>query len=195
MKNNLTGPNGLRPGLLLDRDGVLNAEQGYVCHPDQLLVHVPLAPLLCLAEELGMPRVVITNQAGIAKGLYNHQTLAAIHQKLEAELAQQGASVSEVLYCPHHPDVSGACLCRKPARLLFERALARWGLDPAQTWMIGDRARDLIPAQQLGLHTVLVGRDPAALMARPRLARWQYDTVNQAAQALMRKFHRRYGRG
>lgn len=143
------------PGLLLDRDGVVNHEQGYIWEPSQLQVMPQALQLMRQAQELGYRVAIITNQGGIDKGLYASAAVGSLHGLITHALHRAGVAQPLVLYCPHHPH-QGACLCRKPAHLMLERAVALLELDPARTWMVGDRSRDLLPAQRLGLKTALV---------------------------------------
>ncbi len=129
--------------ILLDRDGVINRELGkYVTSPDdfELLPHV--IPNLIKLKNAGIKVVVISNQGGIAKGLYTHQTLDKIHEKLNMALSAHCLSFDEIYYCPHHPDFS-KCLCRKPESIMVEKTLARLGFDPNMAIMIGDTQRDI----------------------------------------------------
>lgn len=152
-----------RPCLFLDRDGVINRERGehtWRMEDFEVLPDVPAA--LRYAQGLGHALVVITNQSGIGLGLYGHAEVRALHQRMTAMLAEQGVRLNDVLYCPHHPSV-GLCLCRKPGSLLLERAVARHGIDPMRSIMIGDRERDMQAATAIGIRGVLVEANSALL--------------------------------
>lgn len=146
-------------GLLLDRDGVINHERGYIWEPSQLEIQPEALRLMLEAQARGYKVAIITNQGGIDKGLYASAAVASLHGLIAQALHAAGLAQPLVLYCPHHPH-QGACLCRKPAHLMLERAMALLQLDPTRTWMVGDRARDLLPAQRLGLRTALVQHEP-----------------------------------
>jgi D-glycero-D-manno-heptose 1,7-bisphosphate phosphatase len=105
---------------------------------------------------------VITNQSGIGLGLYHHADVERVHAYLHRQLAQQGAHLDAVYYCPHHPE-QGRCLCRKPGSLLFERAVARFGIDGSRSLMVGDRQRDVDAAEAVGIRGVLVAADQPLL--------------------------------
>lgn len=142
--------------ILLDRDGVINKELGgYVTNPDdfELLPHV--IPNLIKLKNAGIKVAVITNQGGIAKGLYSHQILADIHAKLNKSLLEHGLAFDEIYYCPHHPDF-GKCLCRKPASIMVEKALARYGVNASEAIMIGDTQRDVDAANAAGVKATKV---------------------------------------
>lgn len=137
--------------ILLDRDGVLNKELGgYVTNTGDFEVLPHVIPNLLRLNKMGYKFIVITNQSGIAKGMYTHKTLNDIHQKLLDALETSGLYIEEIYYCPHHPDFSH-CLCRKPKSGMIERALARFGVKPEQAIMIGDTVRDIEAAEAVGV--------------------------------------------
>lgn len=152
-----------RPCLFLDRDGVINRERGeHTWRPADFEVLPDVADALVHARDAGFALVVITNQSGIGLGLYGHEEVHALHDVLARELATAGVRLDGIYYCPHHPS-GGRCLCRKPGSLLLERAIARHGIDPARSMMIGDRERDVQAAEAAGVRGVLVESN-AALM-------------------------------
>ena len=145
--------------VFLDRDGVLNRERGdYTWRPAdfEVLPDVPAALAALHAE--GYRLIVITNQAGVAKGLYTLADVAACHAKLQGAV---GGLIDAFYVAPGYPAVSES-LGRKPGTLLLERAIARFGLDPAQCWLIGDRGRDIAAGRGVGVRTVRVGPLDAA---------------------------------
>jgi len=87
----------------IDRDGTLNEDIGYVSTPDELILYPWAGEAVRLVNEAGFKAIVITNQSGIARGMYSEQTLGAIHERMIAELARDGARIDAVYYCPHHP--------------------------------------------------------------------------------------------
>jgi D-glycero-D-manno-heptose 1,7-bisphosphate phosphatase len=166
-----TDPKHYCGALLLDRDGVINRERGAYTWRREDFEWLPgVADLICWARERGWGVALITNQGGIARGLYTHSQLQELHRWMADSLAAEGAVIDHVLYCPHHHDFDTQCLCRKPQKLLFERALALLGLPPNPLAsglgygqlgvMLGDTARDVLPASALGLRTVQIGSTP-----------------------------------
>lgn len=146
----------LTKALFLDRDGVLNRELGrYVTHLGEFEVLPTVVPALKLASDAGFLLMVISNQGGVAKGLYGLNEVFNMHQSLQEQLSTVGVQLTEGYYCPHHPD-HGRCLCRKPGPLLLQKAIARFGITPAASYMIGDRDRDMEAAQQVGVKGVLM---------------------------------------
>lgn len=144
--------------LLLDRDGVLNRnDPGYIRSPEQLEI---LPGVVAALRRLHLARVrvlVITNQAGVHKGLLSPSTLAAIHAKLLAVISAGGGWIDGIYHCPHRPDEG--CPCRKPAPGLILQAQQEWGFDPGQTWMVGDAERDILAARAAGCLAALIRSD------------------------------------
>lgn len=137
--------------VLLDRDGVLNREiGGYVTNVTDFEVLPHVIPNLLRLKQMGCKFIVITNQGGIARQLYDHHTLRQIHNKLEQELAVHDLQFEEIYYCPHHPDFS-MCLCRKPGSSMVEKALARFNVSAHEAVMIGDTERDVEAATGAGV--------------------------------------------
>lgn len=139
--------------VFLDRDGVINRERGeytYLTQDFELIDGV--VESIAKIKSAGYKVIVITNQAGIAKGLYTVDQMKECHLKMQEACSNQ---IDAIYYAPLHPSVSES-LARKPDRLMFERAIAKFDIDPAQSWMIGDKMRDLIPAKALEIETILV---------------------------------------
>ncbi len=142
--------------LFLDRDGVINHDPGdYTVSPEEFIILPTVVDALVMAKSKGYLIIVITNQGGIAKGLYTHETVAAIHEILHSTCQGSGVEIKRIFYSPHHPEF-GNSLTRKPERLLMERALALYHIDPSKSVMIGDRERDIQCAQQVGVRGILI---------------------------------------
>jgi D-glycero-D-manno-heptose 1,7-bisphosphate phosphatase len=140
--------------VFLDRDGVLNHEIGdYVWRPEDFVVIDGVPGALARLKAAGYRLIVVTNQAGIAKGLYTAADVAACHQKLQQAC---GGLIDAFYFAPGHPSVSESLL-RKPESLMLEKGLARFHLDPARCWMLGDRARDLEAGARAGVRGLLIG--------------------------------------
>jgi len=158
----------MRPAVFLDRDGTLNRERGYVARPAELEVLPGAAAAVRALDAAGWPVVVVTNQSGIAKGLYTEADLARVHAELHLALA---GIPRGYFHCPHHPefgDGAGPCACRKPADGLLRQAARVLDLSLDGSILIGDSARDLLPARAFAMRTVLVrsGKPWQAELAR-----------------------------
>lgn len=140
--------------IFLDRDGVINVDHvDYTYRIEDFKVIEGVVEALQELKSRGFLLVVITNQSGISKKIYGHQDVYKCHEYLQR---QCNNLIDAFYYCPYHP-VETDSLTRKPGSLMFEKAIARFNIDVKNSWMIGDKGRDLIPAKKLGIKTVLVG--------------------------------------
>lgn len=140
--------------IFLDRDGVLNEEMGdYVWTPARFRICPGVPASVARLKAAGYYLLVITNQAGIAKGLYTSADVLACHDILQQACSYQ---LDALYFAPSHPSVSESIL-RKPDSGMLEKAVARFQLDPARCWLVGDRARDLEAGARLGVPGILVG--------------------------------------
>ena len=147
----------MEKAIFLDRDGVINNNENryYISKPEDLILNTGIADALKTFQDHNFNLIIISNQSGISKKIYSKEDCDRVHDRLKKILSGHGSNITEIYYCPHHPEVEN-CLCRKPESLLFEKALARFNIDPAQSWMIGDNDRDVIAAEKAGLRTILI---------------------------------------
>ena len=146
----------MRSVVFLDRDGVLNHDPGDYTRSLEEFTLLPtvMAALKRLAER-GFEFVVITNQGGIAKGEYTHADVAQIHTYVRNRCVENHTPLLDIYYSPHHSIISNS-LSRKPGSLMIERACARYGIDPATSWMVGDKERDLECGAGAGVQGILI---------------------------------------
>ncbi len=153
--------------LLLDRDGVLIADQGYDCSPDRIsLLPGVVDGLRRLADNYRF--FVVSNQSAIARGRSDRATVEACNARLVERLEQEGVTIEDVVYCPHGPD--DGCHCRKPAPGLWDELVARHGLSSTGLVMVGNRDSDIAFGQAISARSFLVlpsgerydGPDPEA---------------------------------
>lgn len=143
--------------IFLDRDGVLNKDKvDYVYRLEDHFILDGVVEALQKFKNAGYLLIIITNQSGIAKGLYERKHVYDCFQVLQ-EVSSN--SIDAIYYSPYHPDYDSECLTRKPGSLMFEKAIAKFNIDVQNSWMAGDKERDLIPARKLGLKTILVAED------------------------------------
>jgi len=145
-----------RPAVFLDRDGTLIVERHYLADPDGVHLVPGAAEALAELSEAGFALVTVTNQSGIALGLYSEEDYHAVARRLEAVLEGAGVRVDATEYCPHHPEVSGPCRCRKPGTEMHRRAAARLGIDLEASYYVGDKLTDVLPAAELDGQGILV---------------------------------------
>lgn len=151
----LIGP-GPHKALFLDRDGVINVDHGYVHKPEQTDWVPGIFDLARAARAAGYALVVVTNQAGIARGYYDEAQFRAYTRWMHARFAEEGAPLLATYYCPHHPEAGQgaykvACACRKPEPGMLLEAIGRHGLDPAGSVMVGDTPKDMEAAAAAGV--------------------------------------------
>ena len=154
-----------RPAAFLDRDGTIIRDAMFVSGPDTVELLPGSAEAIRRLNERGVAVIVVTNQSGIARGLLGLADYEAVRKRLDVLLASESLPGSRVpgepagrpaaridasYMCPHHPDVSGPCDCRKPGLALYRQAIAEHGLDVTHSVFIGDRWRDVAPASVLG---------------------------------------------
>jgi histidinol-phosphate phosphatase family protein len=155
-----------RPAGFLDRDGTLVEEVPYLHDPERLVLLPRVGELARLADA-GYALVVVTNQAGVARGFYDEAAVAAVHRRLGALLAAEGVRADAVLYCPHHPEgtvarYARACRDRKPGPGMLEAAARRLGLDLAASFLIGNSPTDVGAAVAVGVTPLFVTSGHAA---------------------------------
>ena len=160
----------MTPAIFLDRDDTIVKDTGYLHEPQRVALMPHAARGLAALAKAGWPLVVVTNQSGIARGMYGEKEYLAVMKKLGELLAPHGVQLLGSYFCPHHPDFTGACYCRKPAAKLFRDASREHGIQLAQSWYIGDRWRDVAPAATLGGRAVLISKDTASEDARQAIA-------------------------
>jgi len=137
-----------RPAAFLDRDGVLNVDTGYVHNIDQLEWVAGAPEAVRLLNEAGYTVIVVTNQAGIARGLYDEAAVHQVHAHMQNVLKAKGAHVDAFYYCPHHPEgmiskFALVCQCRKPGTGMLDQAAREWPIDREHSFLIGDRDGDM----------------------------------------------------
>jgi D-glycero-D-manno-heptose 1,7-bisphosphate phosphatase len=148
-----------RPAAFLDRDGVLNVDHGYTHEPERLEWIDGAPDAVRLLNEAGYYVFVITNQSGVARGLYNEAAVKAFHAHMQNGLAAYGAHIDAFYYCPHHPDgviksLAVRCRCRKPGPGMLEQAAHEWPIDVRGSFLIGDKDEDMAAAAAFHIHGI-----------------------------------------
>ena len=145
-----------RRALLLDRDGTIIEERHYLCDADGVVLLPGAAAALRDLAAAGFPAIVCTNQSGIARGLISLAQYRAVRLRMDELLSAEGAAVIDTFTCPHHPEFTGPCSCRKPGTALYERAAAVHDLALARCVYVGDRSRDVVLASVIGARGMLI---------------------------------------
>lgn len=140
----------MNKAFFLDRDGVINEEVDYLYQPEKVVILPGVADALRKLRAAGFLAIVTTNQSGVARGMYSEADVAAVHRRIDELLAAENARVDAYYLCPHHPEFTGKCDCRKPLPGMLLRAVAEWDIDPAVSAMVGDRLSDLKAGRAAG---------------------------------------------
>lgn len=148
--------------VFLDRDGTLNQEVHYLHRPEDLKLIPGVPKALRLLKQAGYRLVVVTNQAGVARGYYKTEDVESLHRYMNRVLEEDGASIDAYYYCPHHPEhgvgsYKKQCNCRKPGTGMFEMAQKRFEVDKARSFMVGDKLLDVKAGKNYGITSILVG--------------------------------------
>ena len=129
--------------MFFDRDGTLNVEKNYMFRVEDWEWLPGAIEAIQIFNQRGFQVIVISNQAGIARGLYSVQDLERLHVWVNEDLSRHGATIDAFYFCPHHPDFGGPCSCRKPEPGLLFRAARERRIDLAQSFLVGDKATDI----------------------------------------------------
>ena len=150
-----------RPAVFIDRDGTISEEVGYVNHPTRFRLYSYSADAIKTLNDNNWLAIVVTNQAGVARGYFSEDVIVSVHDQLNKQLATQNARLDAIYYCAHHPTVGEPpyrldCDCRKPKAGLVNRAVTDFEIDLSNSWMVGDRYSDIELAQNAGLRSAFV---------------------------------------
>ena len=150
-----------RPAVFIDRDGTINEQQGYINHESRFVIFPFVAEAVKLLNDNGFLAIVVTNQSGIGRGYYPEDLVLELHDRLRDKLAEIGARLDNIYYCPHHPHAElkafrEDCNCRKPRTGLIDLALKDFDIDMTRSYVVGDRYVDIDFAKRASLAGVLV---------------------------------------
>jgi D-glycero-D-manno-heptose 1,7-bisphosphate phosphatase len=155
-RNTASSKKPLRPAVFIDRDGTLNAEAGYLCDPDKVVLLPTAGEALRLLNRRAIPVVIVTNQSALGRGLLTFEQLEAVNTALWQALEQAQAYYDALYFCPHTPDQNPPCACRKPQPGLLFQAAFELGLDLSRSFMLGDKLSDLQAGRAAGCQASLV---------------------------------------
>ena len=156
--------------VFFDRDGTLIEDPGFLHEPGKVRLVPGAAQAVARLNQAGWLVVTVSNQSGIARGLYTEADYHGVQRRLVELLTAHDARLDGSYFCPHHPDLTGPCDCRKPGVRLFEEARTALGIDLAKSWYVGDRLSDVEPARRLGGRGVLVRTGEGAAHAEAAAA-------------------------
>jgi D-glycero-D-manno-heptose 1,7-bisphosphate phosphatase len=177
------------PAVFLDRDGTVIEDVGYLDRVEDITFFPWTVSAIRALNLAGLPVVIVTNQSGIARGYFTETWVETAHREIAASLARGGARIDAFYYCPHHPEGSVApyaiaCDCRKPGVGMIQRAARDLGIDPAQSFVVGDKWLDIGAARAAGARGILVRTGYGATEETRPLANLAADViVNNLAEA------------
>ena len=170
----------------LDRDGTIIRDANFVRDPNDVALLSGAADAIRRLNARAVPVIVVTNQSGIARGYLTSDDYRVVQQRLDALLAAENARIDATYVCPHFPEISGPCDCRKPGLALYKQAIAEHGLDPSHSLFTGDRWRDVAPATAFGGLGILLDVDSTPAEDRERGAREAIPTATSLSDAVDR---------
>lgn len=181
-----------KAAIFLDRDGVINQDSGYVSHSDDFIFIDGVIDALRELKEKGYLLVVVTNQSGIARGLFSEDDFMRLTEWMDWSLADRGVDLDGIYFCPHHPSAGSglntqACDCRKPAPGMLLEAARELGINLAASYMVGDKVSDMNAAIAAGVgHPVLVRTGKEITEEGEKLAESVYPSLVEFARQLAR---------
>jgi D-glycero-D-manno-heptose 1,7-bisphosphate phosphatase len=151
----------MKRAVFIDRDGTISDEVGYINHATRFRLFPYAASAIKLLNENGWLAIVITNQAGVARGYFSEDMIQTVHKRMTKELETGGARLDAVYYCAHHPSIGEPpyrfdCDCRKPKPGLISRAAKDFDIGLSESWMVGDRYSDVELARNAGVKSMFV---------------------------------------
>lgn len=182
---------GKKRAVFLDRDGTINVEVQYLSRVEdfRLIPGVPYA--LQRLRDAGFLLVVVTNQSGVGRGLYDEAALQAVHDKMHHELLSFGITIEACYFCPHHPehavgDYGIECSCRKPLPGMLQQAALDLDIDLSRSYMVGDKLSDIEAGLNAGCKSLMVktGYGAAEALRLPAGVR-AYEDLQEAAEAIL----------
>jgi len=156
LQSKMTCAHGSRPGVIVDRDGTLNLDRGYLHDPAEVKLLPGSGEALALLNAANIPVVIITNQSGIGRGIITMAEFESVNQTIWDTLQVHGAHYDGLYYCPHNPSVEPSCSCRKPQAGLLLQAAVDLRLDLSRSYVVGDKRSDIEAGKAVGSYTVLV---------------------------------------
>jgi D-glycero-D-manno-heptose 1,7-bisphosphate phosphatase len=182
-----------RPAVFLDRDGTINVDKGYQGTPEIMELLPGAAGAVRRLNEAGLFTVVVTNQSIVARGLVTEGLVRSLNDRVVELVAEGGGRIDSVYYCPHHPDFTGPCECRKPAPGMLLQAAREHDLDLSRSYLVGDWWSDIGAGRAAGVRTVLLtesGEDTTRSEAQLLERGWEPDarvpTVVEAVDWILR---------
>lgn len=146
----------MNKAVFLDRDGTINLDKHYVYKIEDFEFINGVPGIIKRFNDMGYKIIVVSNQSGVARGYYSIADVEKLHRYIDSELAKIGAKIDAYYICPHHPDFTGECECRKPKTGLVERAIRDFDIDVSQSLFVGDKDSDRECGNNAGIKTLIL---------------------------------------
>ena len=172
--------------VFLDRDGTIIEDTHFIRSPSDVRLLPGAAKAIAALNAEQIPVIVVTNQSGIARGFLTTADYESVKSRVEDLLARDGAKIDASYFCPHHPDVTGPCDCRKPGTKMFRDAIREHGIDAGAAVYIGDRWRDVAAAAGLGGRGILISSPMTSDEDRHRAREADIETARDLQEAVAR---------
>jgi D-glycero-D-manno-heptose 1,7-bisphosphate phosphatase len=143
--------NGVRKALFLDRDGTINIEKNYVYKIEDFEFQPGIFDLISDYQKIDFLVFIVTNQSGIARGLYTEENYQTLTRWMTSRFEQEGITIAKVYHCPHHPEITGECYCRKPNPGMILQAIGEYKIDRVNSVLIGDKKSDILAGKKAGI--------------------------------------------
>lgn len=170
--------------IFLDRDGTIVADKHYLFRIEDLEFLPRATDGLKKLQKAGYKFIIVTNQAGVARNMYTLEDMQKFHDEMSRKLAEQGISIEEIYYCPHHPEFSGDCECRKPKPGLAKRAALKLRIGLASSFFIGDKDCDIELGKNCGGKTILISNGQYKTVSKPDFT---VNNLDEAANIIINK--------
>ena len=160
----------MQRAVFIDRDGVINDNQDhyYIYRVEDFQLNPGVLEALIALKARGFLLILISNQGGISRGLFSQEDVEELHDHLCKLLFREGLTLDEIYYCPHHHRME-QCLCRKPLPLMLQKAMAKFDIDPEQSYFIGDSEHDVEAGKAAGVKTILMESNSNLLTVLERI--------------------------
>lgn len=178
----------LPAAVFLDRDGTVMEDAHYIKSPAQVRLIPGAGAAVRRINDAGVPVIIVTNQSGIARGIFSVKDYEAVRGHFESLLREEGAHIDASYYCPHLPDDPPVCNCRKPRTQMFEQAISDFRLNPAEVAYVGDRWRDVVASKTLGGRGIMIQSPETRDEDRQRAKQDGIETAADLSEAVRMLF-------
>ncbi len=159
-QNTTESPITISKAVFFDRDGTINSDEGhyYIYKTEDFIFNPGIIDGMKRLQDAGYLLFVITNQGGVAKGIYTEEDINKVHTYMCKELEKHGIQITQIYYCPHHESIK-TCICRKPSPYMVNQAVEEYNIDKHSSWFIGDSSRDIECAEAAGIKPIRIRKN------------------------------------